>query len=655
MALWNMASVAGRPSAFVAWWATWPAESVDGFMVTDRVSYSLFSGLKDSGTSHLTWPENYYSEIRSKLITADQVSDQDLAHFLHLTAAEISAERKKEYAQGKTNPVAYLAQVIASTRNYFTISQDLLSHHRFDLFSCYFEGIDQVGHLFQHYMPPKMEMVTGEEFRRYKDVVPLFYEYIDQLTGELLKFAGSDTVTILVSDHGFKNGTARPGDFPPYISDRPAYWHREYGMFVISGSPVRKNTELDTVTIFDVAPTVQYLLGLPVAEDQHGKALTDALQADFVKQFSLTSIASWEPLRTQIARAQSDSKMDSEMMQNLAALGYIGQSTSSPSVQGKETSAYHRNLAVIYLQDRNFPLAEQEITNSKAGGVVFETYDLLFQLRFAQGKQQEAAQALEEGFQRFANPPGEALLKLVDVYSALGETNQAEEAYTRYSPRIDSEKYRLLASGAVKNLKGDSAGAESDYLNALKLDPAFPAAMEHLYKLYLSHDELEKLEIPTRSALAQNDQLPLCHNVLGVLYKKRGNFQKAVEEYQKAIALDPDNSAYLTNLGAAYLSMQQPQKALDVLLRAKSKNGNDPEVWLNLGAIYGELQRNEEGLFAFERAKELGGESPKVYLGMAVIYAQKGDRDEARRIVESALQKYPGDPNLEELLAVLAR
>ena len=41
-ALWNIFSDAGRTADFIAWWATWPAETINGHMISDRFAYSLF-------------------------------------------------------------------------------------------------------------------------------------------------------------------------------------------------------------------------------------------------------------------------------------------------------------------------------------------------------------------------------------------------------------------------------------------------------------------------------------------------------------------------------------------------------------------------------------------------------------------------------------
>jgi tetratricopeptide (TPR) repeat protein/predicted AlkP superfamily phosphohydrolase/phosphomutase len=656
MALWNMLSEAGDTSAFVAWWATWPAEKTNGVMVTDRVSYSLFSSVVDAKASNgLTYPENYYSEIKPKLISEKDITNEQIAEFIHLTPAQIAEERTKQYPQGKTNPVAYMAEVLASTHNYYTIAIDLLSHQQYDLFSCYFEGIDQVGHLFQHMMPPKMDMVTDEEFRRYKDVVTLYYQYLDGLTGDLLKYKDDNTIVILMSDHGFKNGAERPTDVAPYINEKPAYWHRDYGIFLMSGGPIRKHAVIDTVTVYDAAPTILYLLGLPVGKDLPGNILADALEPTFGKNFPIHTIASWEPLKTAPEAApQQASKVDSEVMENLSALGYIGNAEQKGQQgSGSETASYHRNLASIYINDKKYDLAEQEVRKSMQLGSIFETYELLFQVKKGQGKIDEAGAEMQEGFDKFGNVGGEPFLKLMNLYAENKKLDEGKQALQKYGSRLPSDSFRLYGSGRLKESAGDLQGAEADYLAALRQDPTFAYAMERLYAIYKGWGDLQKLEEPARAGLKINNQLALYHNVLGVVYKKQGRFQDAIAEYEKALSTDPDNSTYWANLSAAYLSLKQPEQALEFLLRAKNKNDQDPEIWLNLGAVYGSLGRNDEAIASFANAKQLAGDSPNIELGIAVSYAQKGDVKQALQITQDAVSRYPNSPELRELLSDL--
>ena len=55
--------------------------------------------------------------------------------------------------------------------------------------------------------------------------------------------------------------------------------HARDGILVLHGPDVRRGTTLPLAAIEDVAPTVLYLLGLPVDADMDGRVLTDALRA----------------------------------------------------------------------------------------------------------------------------------------------------------------------------------------------------------------------------------------------------------------------------------------------------------------------------------------------------------------------------------------
>ena len=87
---------------------------------------------------------------------------------------------------------------------------------------------------------------------------------------------------LVVSDHGFKTGTARPVDVLPFTTQQPVEWHREEGVFVLSGPGARRGHRLaQPATLFDVAPTLLYLLGLPLSEEMPGHILIDALDPGF--------------------------------------------------------------------------------------------------------------------------------------------------------------------------------------------------------------------------------------------------------------------------------------------------------------------------------------------------------------------------------------
>jgi predicted AlkP superfamily phosphohydrolase/phosphomutase len=58
--------------------------------------------------------------------------------------------------------------------------------------------------------------------------------------------------------------------------------HRLDGVFMIAGGPVRRGHSFQGAAIVDVAPTLLYLMGLPIPDDMDGRPLFEALDRSFV-------------------------------------------------------------------------------------------------------------------------------------------------------------------------------------------------------------------------------------------------------------------------------------------------------------------------------------------------------------------------------------
>jgi hypothetical protein len=51
---------------------------------------------------------------------------------------------------------------------------------------------------------------------------------------------------------------------------------------MLCGGPIRQGFSFTDAKIVDVAPTVLYLMGLPVPEDMDGRVLTEAINEDYI-------------------------------------------------------------------------------------------------------------------------------------------------------------------------------------------------------------------------------------------------------------------------------------------------------------------------------------------------------------------------------------
>ncbi|MGH9364450.1 MAG: alkaline phosphatase family protein, partial [Thermoanaerobaculia bacterium] len=203
-AVWNIASSAGRRVGVVGWWATHPAEEVNGFFVSDHAGAILFEGPKES----MAYPPAIAEGARRVIEEEAPVSDADLTAYLLMSAAQIAAERAR--GGDLENPVAAISKILEATRSVQRIARELYDREAPDLTAVYFEGTDVIGHVFAAHVPPRLDCVSDEDFRRYSGAVDAYDQTIDRLLSQGMRRAQEDGATLLVcSDHGFKWGEDR--------------------------------------------------------------------------------------------------------------------------------------------------------------------------------------------------------------------------------------------------------------------------------------------------------------------------------------------------------------------------------------------------------------------------------------------------------------
>ena len=89
------------------------------------------------------------------------------------------------------------------------------------------------------------------------------------------------------------------------------------GVFLCRGPGIRQNYRVAGAHVFDVAPTVLHLLGLPMGEDFDGEVLSDIL----LDGGAVETVVSYETGRRGRGRATA-SDWDDWYREKLTALGY---------------------------------------------------------------------------------------------------------------------------------------------------------------------------------------------------------------------------------------------------------------------------------------------------------------------------------------------
>lgn len=91
-----------------------------------------------------------------------------------------------------------------------------------------------------------------------------------------------------------------------------------HGILIAAGPGIDPEAEVEGISIHDIAPTVLFALGLPIADDFAGRAWTELLIE--TARRPLRRIASWGTMDTWSAPT---SPIDEELVEELRALGYL--------------------------------------------------------------------------------------------------------------------------------------------------------------------------------------------------------------------------------------------------------------------------------------------------------------------------------------------
>ena len=367
-AIWNIASALGLEVDVVGWWATWPAERINGTMISDRLYYTLQQAVPQevfhSDPPDLIFPPERMSEFTAVRDRAVAESDwRAVRYFLDVPEAVFSRAVAED--RGMEDPVDGMRRILSASRTYLGAGLVLAAEEP-DLLMVYLEGTDTIGHLLAPYMPPPTIEIDGATASVYAAAVPRYFEIVDRWIGRYLEACPLDEYAVLVvSDHGFKWDRERPRGLSGTAGPTAPLWHAEDAVFVIAGAGVAGRGRVgERPSVYDVAPTIAALLGVPVDPAWPTTVLPGSPRATAIP-------VEWTPLVPPPTYRQSGggvAPVDPEFMAKLEALGYIGDDGTSAgeaaaTVPAPDEAAATRgqinNLALIKINEKEYDEAEE--------------------------------------------------------------------------------------------------------------------------------------------------------------------------------------------------------------------------------------------------------------------------------------------------------
>ena len=198
---------------------------------------------------------------------------------------------------------------VEADRLHHRLAQQLAAVEDVQLQAVRYAGLDAVGHYYLRYARPEaFGDVTEDERRRFGRVLDDYYAYVDMLVGEAIASLREGDLLMVVSGFGMEPLTVGKRVLERVAGDPKFSGTHERGpdgFLLAYGTPVVAARQ-SRGAVVDVAPTLLYFLGLPVARDMEGRALTEVLDEDFTRGHPLTFIPSYESLAVTPVVGRSD-------------------------------------------------------------------------------------------------------------------------------------------------------------------------------------------------------------------------------------------------------------------------------------------------------------------------------------------------------------
>lgn len=483
-ALWEILAAAGRRTATIGWWATFPAQAPPGGVVySDRLTEQLL-GLS-AATPALADPPKAQEEALGLAVKAKDLTPQDLAPVLSVTAAELASVRGDDW----NDPIAGLAKLMAATLTVERLSEKELAEEKDALF-IYLEGTDTVGHLFAPYRPPALPSVDPVSARRFGPVVDRYMAYVDRWIGRIWSQLKPEDTLVIVSDHGFTWGDDRPRVPSGAHTATAVWWHRPIGVFVAVSPQVERPKTRQRMTVYQVAPTLLALAGLPLGAEMSGE-LPPWVRPQTRGKVNYGALVG-RPAPKVVALPP---EARAEELAKLRALGYLGGDATpasptppAPSVAAPAAPRYDRaearrlnNLASSLAAQGKRREAEATFRQAIAADPTYPAprYNLATFLR-KEGRFDEADfefwQAVDHGI---ADPEMTIVRSALD-YRERGEDRRAASMFQEGLKRFPRSVPLLLNAGVFFGEKGDLALARSLLEQAVALAPDNPKAHRNL-------------------------------------------------------------------------------------------------------------------------------------------------------------------------------
>ncbi len=535
-AIWNILHSKGYKSNLVGWWPTYPAEPINGVVITDKYQKVDPNPTKPSPLDKKAiHPQDLYEDYLNLRMFPHEITKEHILPFIP-RAKEIDQSEESE-----NNGLTSFSRVMAHNVSLHNAVTKLLRTTEWDLTCVYYDLIDHICHNFMKYHPPQLPGIPNELFALYKEVVVSAYRFQDMMLQRKLDLVDDDTTVIVMSDHGFESGKKRILKMPK-VQAAPALEHRQFGIFVAMGPNIKKKEKVFGLNLMDVAPTILYHFKLPVGRDMDGKVMFDIFREIEKPNY----IDSWENIAGdfgELSEENSELITDHQTMEQLIELGYIERPDEDKNNAILKTKCdLKHNLARVYIGKKNLIDAEKlllELIQEDAQVIDKAPYFMeLCNIKIREKEFDKAEEYLNKVKESKTEIKYIFIFPRVEILIGKGRLNEALILLENFI-KVKNTSQVWFKIGQINFQLLQFIKAKKAFLNAINLESDKAKYHRALAETYIELKDYEEAVDYALTSIELVKYFPDAHYILGRALEGIGDYDNAKIAYETAQKLQP--------------------------------------------------------------------------------------------------------------------
>ena len=201
----------------------------------------------------------------------------------------------------------------------------------------------------------------------------------------------------------------------------------------------------------------------------------------------------------------------------------------------------------------------------------------------------------------------EAYTKIGFIMAATGNYDEAIKYYAEALQRDPHQGLVYYCLGNVYIEKGNMSKAIEYFKATIRENPGYLDATNQLIKkAMMVQKNIDALILSTQERIKAEPKNPFMHKKLGDILRQQAKYDEAIDQYQKATAINPNFIQAMYGLVLVYSDLHNYSKALDLLQNIRQEQPDNPEVYYNIACIYAKQNMTKESIGWLNQAIDKG-------------------------------------------------